>query len=207
MFKEIVTSQEELRSLMGYPSPLAENKVISVLDQHCRNFISLSPLLFLSTADRDGHCDVSPRGGNPGFVRVLDETHLIVPEYPGNRRLDTLRNLLENPHAGLIFLIPGLGETLRVNGRSCIVRDGDLMESMNVQGRAPVLGIGMEVMECYLHCAKSFRRSAVFRPETWPERSAWPNISEALADHTDLKDVTVGQVAEALQESYAKRLY
>ena len=137
-FKQQITTEDELRQLMGYPGELVRHKVIDHLDEHCRHFIGLSPYLLMSTADAHGECDVSPRGDAPGFVLVIDEKHLVIPERPGNRCMDSLRNILSNPHVGLIFLIPGLGETLRVNGTACILRDEFLLCQMEVNGQRPV---------------------------------------------------------------------
>lgn len=129
-----IKSEEELRAILGYPSELVKNKAIDALDEHCRQFIAKSPLLIMATSDAEGLCDVSPRGDAPGFVLVLDDNHLVIPERPGNRRMDSLRNILSNPNAGLIFLIPGLEETLRVNGRAYIVRDEELLVEWNLMG-------------------------------------------------------------------------
>src|SRR5579875_182621 len=126
---------------MGHPSELVRHKVIDHLDEHCRNFISLSPYALISTANAHGECDVSPRGDAPGFVLVIDEKHLVIPERPGNRRMDSLPNILSNPHVGLIFLIPGLEETLRVNGEACVLRDDSVLSQMEVNGRRPLVGI------------------------------------------------------------------
>ena len=131
MFKRVVTSEKELRDLMGTPSERAIKKESAVIDEPSREFIAHSPFLLLATSDTNGRCDVSPKGDAPGFVRVLDERHLVIPDRPGNKRLDGLRNLLANPHVGMIFLIPGREETLRVNGRATIVRDEDVLESLD----------------------------------------------------------------------------
>src|SRR5688572_31157365 len=159
MFREVVTSEDTLRALVGTPSDLALKKQLSVLDAHCQDFIAHAPFVLVATANAAGQCDVSPKGDAPGFVRVLDERHLAIPDRPGNKRLDGMRNILSNPHVGLIFLVPGRRETLRVNGRACIVRDEALLASMEAQGKRPLLAIGVEVEEVFLHCAKAFIRS------------------------------------------------
>lgn len=165
-FHEMLTSENELRELLGYPSEVVKRKSIHQLDHHCRDYIAMSPLLFLSTADEHGSCDVSPRGDAPGSVLVLDEGHLVIPERPGNRRLDSLLNILANPHIGLIFIIPGLEETLRVNGQAYIIKDEPILDRMRARGKRPALGIGVKVEECYMHCAKAFkdRRSGTPAP-------------------------------------------
>ncbi|MCQ6562930.1 pyridoxamine 5'-phosphate oxidase family protein [Paenibacillus mendelii] len=207
IFNNRVESEDELRQLLGYPNPVVAQKTITTIDAHCRSFISLSPMVYLATSDSRGSCDVSPRGDAPGFVYVLDEKHLVIPERPGNRKMDSFLNLLENPHAGLIFIIPGLEETLRMNGRASIITDPDLMEKMSSHGKIPKLGIGIQVEACYFHCGKAFRRSELWKPESWPDLSAMPTVAKMLADHVGVADVTAESVAQGLRESYEKRLY
>jgi hypothetical protein len=180
MFKHVVTSESELRDLFGYPSERAILKQQAELDEHSRAFIARAPFLLLATSNAAGQCDVSPKGDAPGFVRVLDSTHLVVPDRPGNKRFDGLRNLLGNPHIGLLFIVPGREETLRVNGRACIVRDEEILEQMAVMGKRPSVGIGVEVEECYLHCAKAFRRSKLWQAESWADRDALPSMACVL---------------------------
>lgn len=206
-FEHIVTTEEELRALLGTSSKLVAHKVISQLDEHCRHFIAQSPLVLLATSDASGNCDVSPRGDAPGFVRVLDQNRLLIPERPGNRKIDSMRNLLTNPYAGLLFLIPGLEETLRVNGRAYVVRDEHLLQEMAVNGRVPLLGIGVEVEECFIHCAKAFKRSQLWQPESWPAKETLPSPAKMLVAHTKLPGLTEEKVNEALIESYTERLY
>jgi uncharacterized protein len=202
-----VTSEEELREVVPAPPEGAPalRKQIDHLDEHCRDFIARAPFFLLATASAAGDCDASPRGGPPGFVRVLDEQRLLVPEFPGNRRADSHRNLLENPRAAMLFTIPGLRETLRVAGRACITRDEALLADLAVDGRAPKLGIGLEVDEAFIHCAKAFIRSGLWQPDTWPEEL--PSAAAVLRDHMDAPDVTTEQVAARLRESYEKTLY
>jgi PPOX class probable FMN-dependent enzyme len=206
-FGELVQSEQELRELVPPPAedspPL--RKQIDHLDEHCRDFIARSPFFLLATAGSAGDCDASPRGGPPGFVQVLDERRLIVPEYPGNRRADSHRNLLGNPRAAMLFAIPGLRETLRVAGSACITRDETLLAEMGVGGRTPKLGIGLEVEEAFIHCAKAFIRSNLWDPESWSDEL--PSASAILRDHIDMPEVTVDQVAARLEEGYAKTLY
>ena len=145
MFRHMVTTESELRELLGSPSQRAIKKDVAVLDEHCRAFIARSPFLLLATASAKGRCDVSPKGDAPGFVRVLDDRHLVIPDRPGNRRLDGMKNLLQNAHVGTIFLIPGREETLRVNGRASIVRDAEILESLTAHDKRPLVAIGVEV--------------------------------------------------------------
>lgn len=207
IFKETIKSDEELRTLLGTPSKNVSNKTIDHLDRHCLDFISKSPIIFVSTADENGHCDTSPRGDSPGFVHVIDHQHLVIPERPGNKRMDSLRNIIANPHIGLIFVIPGLEETLRINGKACVMKDIEILNKMAVNGKTPLLGIGVEVEECYMHCAKAFKRSKLWHSETWLPKDALPSPSEILADHINLPEITKETVYASLQESYTKRLY
>src|SRR5215471_7123903 len=191
---------------MGRPGELALGKEKAVLDVHARAFIEHAPFLLMATAGASGRCDVSPKGDAPGFVRVLGDRYLAIPDRPGNRRLDGMRNILENPHVGLIFLIPGREDTLRVNGRARIVRDRDLLASMAVQGKSPLLAIGVEVEECFLHCAKAFKRSRLWQPEQWPAPGAVACMAEMLVDQTGTS-MTVDEMRERLEEGYRTRLY
>lgn len=206
-FKEILTSEDEIRDLLGYPSELVKKKVIQYLDIHCRNFISLSPLLFISTSDEQGFCDVSPRGDAPGSVIVLDEKHLVIPDRPGNRRIDSLRNILSNPRVGIIFIIPGLEETLRINGQAFVIKDEEILELMKAKDKKTTLGIGVKVEECFIHCAKAFKRSGVWESKSWPEKNTLPSIPTILSDHVNSTEFTVEEIRKGLQESYEKRLY
>ncbi|MBT2682232.1 pyridoxamine 5'-phosphate oxidase family protein [Bacillus sp. ISL-37] len=209
-YKHIISTQkefEEFRSAIGNPSQRAANKVISFVDDHCRNFISKSPFLSLSTSHISGKCDVSPRGDAPGFVTVLDEKYLFIPERPGNRRMDSVHNIITNPNIGLLFLIPGLGETLRINGKAYISRDPELLENSAVNGKAPLIGILVEVEECYAHCAKAFIRSELWKPDTWLEKETLPSVPSMLVAHSKIPNVSAEQVAEELKEGYTNRLY
>lgn len=206
-FRETIRTEKELRSLIGSPSELASKKVITYVDHHCRNFISKSPFLVISTSDEDGFCDVSPRGDEPGFVLVLNEKQLIIPERPGNKRIDSMRNILSNPRVGLLFFIPGLGETLRVNGKAELIQDKELLEQMAVRGKSPLLGIAVEVEECFIHCAKAFKRSGLWEPESWVKTSELPSAAKILLEHSKISDATVESIQERLEESYTKRLY
>lgn len=209
-FKNIIATKEEFalfREEIGQPSARAAGKVISFIDEHCIDFISKSPFLTMSTSNASGKCDVSPRGDAPGFVTVLDEQHLFIPERPGNRRMDTAHNLIENPNIGLLFLIPGLGETLRINGKAYICRDPELLEMSIANGRTPLFGILVEAEECFIHCAKALIRSGLWKGESWPAKESLPSAPAMLAAHTNLPNQTAEQVEKDLQESYKNRLY
>lgn len=203
-FQHTIGSEEELLTMIGTPSPLAKNKVIPFIDAHCRSFLAKAPFLVLSTSNKEGLCDASPRGDHPGFVHVLDDHHLLIPERSGNRRVDSLRNILSNPYVGLLFVIPGLEETLRINGKAQIIADQELLEPMQVQGRVPQLAIAVEVMECFVHCAKAFKRSGLWQPTSWLPKENLPKPAVMLAEHAKFSPE---DVVDLLHDSYTKRLY
>lgn len=190
MFKDIVTSREELRAIFGAPGERAVLKERPSLDVHSRAFIARSPFVLLATSNRAGRCDVSPKGDAPGFVTVLDDTHLVIPDRLGNNRIDGLTNIVENPHIGMIFLIPGREDTLRVNGRACIVRDDEILAGLSVQGKRPKVAIGVQVEECFLHCAKAFKRSGLWDRERWPDVAGLPSMAKMLWEQIDAKPPT-----------------
>ena len=206
-FPNTIKTVEELREITGNPSELVNNKVISYMDEHCRGFIAKSPFLTLSTADESGFCDVSPRGDKAGFVYVLNDKQLIIPERPGNKRMDSMRNILSNPNIGLLFLIPGLGETLRINGKASVIHDEELLEKMAVNGKSPLLGISVDVEECFIHCAKAFKRSELWNPETWADKEELPKGAKILAAHAKLPNVDEEAIGKILEKSYRDTLY
>lgn len=207
IFSDIVANEEELTAMLGTPSELVKRKVIHHLDEHCRHVISQSPFLTIATSDHKGNCDVSPRGDSKGFVHVVNEDWLVIPERPGNKRTDSMRNILSNPKAGLLFIIPGLEETLRINGKAIVVKDKELLEKMAVNGRSPLLGIAVKAEECFIHCAKAFKRSRLFEPSSWPEKDALPSAAKILFHHANLPGASQKTIEEDLAESYTKRLY
>ncbi len=206
-FGDIVTSEEELRGLMGQPSELVLRKQLTALDHHCRAFIALAPFLLIGSVDAAGRHDVSPRGDAPGFALVLDEKMLVIPERPGNRRLDTLRNILHTPSVGVLFIVPGVEEILRVNGRACLVRDAAILDQTAAQGKRPLIAIGVEVDECFMHCAKAMKRAKLWDPTCWPERATLPSLAQMLVDQAHPAATTADDLDAYLHESYSKRLY
>ncbi|MGC5332108.1 pyridoxamine 5'-phosphate oxidase family protein [Micromonospora sp. DT62] len=186
-----ITSHEELRELLGAPMPRAVTKERPVLHARDRDWLAASPFCLVATAGADGSCDVSPKGDPPGFALVLDERTVAIPERPGNRRADGYRNILDNPHVGLIFLIPGRTDTLRINGRARLVRDAPWFDDMVVKGHRPILAVVVEIEQIFYHCAKAFLRSELWQPESWqpdalPSRARLikevENPAESLAD-------------------------
>ena len=179
-----ITSLEALRALYAQPGERAVRKQLPSLDTHCRRFIALSPFLVLSTAGADGRLDASPRGGAPGFVRLAPNGDLLIPDSPGNNRLDSLQNIIANPEVGLLFLIPGFDETLRVNGQACLSGDEADLALCRDERRLPRLAIRVTVHEAYLHCAKAFMRSRLWDTAAQTERGLLPTIGEMIRDQT-----------------------
>jgi PPOX class probable FMN-dependent enzyme len=206
VFTDIVRSVEELRELYRPPGKGAVLKQIDSLDHNCRSFIAHAPFVLVATADADGTCDLSPKGGPPGFVVVLDDTHLVIPELLGNNRLDSMHNLLTNPGIALLFVIPGVEETLRVNGRGLVVRDADVLDRCVLHDRRPKTVIGVEVEAAYIHCAKAFRRSDLWQPDRWPDVSGMPTVACMLRDHIGAP-MSGEELSAVLEEGYAKTLW
>jgi len=193
----------DLGAIYSDPGELARRKEIDRLDEHCRRFVALSPFVLLATSAADGRCDVSPRGGPPGFVHVLDERRLAIPDVSGNRRIDSISNLADNGHAGLLFLIPGMGETLRVNGRAELSDDAELRARLAIDGKDALLAIVVHADEVFLHCARALRRSDLWEPEAWPARDELPSAAQIFRDHASA-DMEVPQVQTILDEGYAR---
>jgi PPOX class probable FMN-dependent enzyme len=206
LFSDVIRSEEELRAILGVPTPSVANKAIDYIDEHCRAFIGKSPFLLIASSDASGHVDVSPKGDPPGFVQVLDERTLAIPDRPGNRRADTFTNLLQNPQIGLLFLIPGKQETLRVSGEAQIVRDLWLREQCAVQGKVPNFAVVVTVREAFMHCAKCVIRSKLWEADAWPEIDGLAPLARTLIDHANLSD-GVDEVQRMIDESIRDRLY
>jgi len=201
-----VTDPAEIARIGGEVMPAAVAKVFSRLDRHARHFIELSPFLCLSTGNAAGGMDVSPRGDGPGFVRVLDDRHLLIPERPGNRRHDSMVNLTQRGGIGLLFFVPGINETLRVNGRASVTRDPDLLTASTWKGHTPVLGILVQIDEVFFHCAKALLRARLWQPEAQDGRHAFPRMGEVIRDQMALQD-DPASIEAAVQDSYKRELY
>lgn len=206
-FAEVIDSEEGLREVLGFPSEMVIKKQMPKLDAHCRAFIALSPFMLLGTTDAEGNGDVSPRGDAPGFVLVLDDQTIVIPDRPGNKRIDSLRNIIQTGKVGLLFMIPGVEETLRINGRASIIRDADIRERLVARGKVPLLGIAVEVDEAFLHCAKALKRSSLWDNTTWPERKALPTLGQMILDQVPITGVTAEEMDASLEVSYKKNLY
>ena len=184
MAEHVIETVEELRSSYGEPSERAVKKALDRLDRHCRRFIELSPFVVLASAGADGRVDCSPRGDPAGFVAVLDDRTILLPDRRGNNRADSLTNVLENPHVGMLFMIPGVDETLRLNGRAKLTTDPAMLEPLAVNGRVPRSGLVVEVEEVFLQCTKALVRSRLWADETRVDRkAALPSFGQMLADH------------------------
>ncbi|MEM7148006.1 MAG: pyridoxamine 5'-phosphate oxidase family protein [Verrucomicrobiota bacterium] len=200
-----ISSSGELREILGSVTEPAKSKVRTVLDEIDVEWISASPFCLIATSDGDGNCDVSPKGDPRGFCRVLDESTLLIPDRPGNRRADGLNNILENGRVGLIFFIPGRGDTLRINGQARVLKECAEFDRMIVGGHRPGLGLLVGIEEIFYHCSKAFLRSKLWNPETWdpegvPSRAA---ISKAL----ERKDSSLAELEDYYGEGYSRGLY
>jgi hypothetical protein len=205
-FTDVITTEAQLRAVLGHPGQRALDKQIALLDDHCRAFIAASPFLLLATGDAEGNMDVSPKGDPAGFVQVLDDSTLAIPDRPGNRRADTLRNVLQNPYIGLLFLVPGKEQTLRVNGSAMIARDRWLRDRMAVGGKVPELALVVTVKEVFFHCAKCVIRSKLWDSGQWPDLLGVPTLAEALVDQARL-DMSVAELTTILEKDTRERLY
>jgi PPOX class probable FMN-dependent enzyme len=205
-FTDPVTTEEQLRQITGSPVPHALKKERTSLDVHCRSIISSSPFVLISSCDAAGRLDVSPKGDPAGFVQVLDDSTLAIPDRPGNRRADTFRNVLQNPRVGLLFLVPGKSETLRINGKAVIVRDAALRERMAVNGKRPELALVVSAEEVFVHCGRCMLRAGLWRPETWPDVAGLPSHARCLLDHAGL-DQPLEVLEASVRQNYAEKLY
>jgi PPOX class probable FMN-dependent enzyme len=201
-----ITTHDELRAILGAPSERAIQKDIGRIDEFGRQFIARSPMVLVGTSSAAGRCDVSPRGDPPGFVRVLDDYRLAIPERPGNRRGDTLANIVDNPHIGLIFLVPGNPETYRINGRATVVQDDALNASLAHQGKAPKLAIVVEAEQAFFHCGKALIRSRLWEPESIALAKDIPSLAAIMHGQLAL-DCSVEELEAQVQSGYRATLY
>lgn len=188
---EAITTEKELREIIGRPHELVKKKEISMMDEHCIKFISMSPLLFLSTSDVDGKCDVSPRGDLPNEIKILNHSQLVIPDRPGNKRVDSLKNILSNPRVGLVFVIPGLDEVLRINGKATIIKDRKILDKISETRKPPLLGIGVEVEECFIHCSRALKKSGIWNSDTWKSQEELPSSLEIFHAHLKVNGIVV----------------
>jgi PPOX class probable FMN-dependent enzyme len=201
-----VADKTTLREIVGEPLAIVQNKEMPRLDKYCRQFIEMSPFLCLGTAAADGHIDMSPRGDPAGFVKIVDDRTILIPDRQGNQRVDSMLNITENPNVGVIFFLPGVEETLRIRGRATITRDRGLLSGMEVNGKAPKLGILVAVDAVFFQCAKALIRSKLWHPETPIERNEFPSFGQIARDQRR-PQATVEEVEGQIQDSYRNRLY
>ena len=200
-----VTTVEQLREIVGHPHPAVANKVATKLADVHRTWLQNSPLCFVATTDADGRVDVSPKGDPPGFVHIIDDSTIAIPERPGNKRVDGYLNVLANPHVGTLFVIPGRGDTVRVNGTARIVSDADYFDALAVQAKRPILALEVDVEEVFFHCSKAFLRSDAWKPDTWTPESV-PSTAQ-LAKSFKAEETLEELEAYYSEENYRKQLY
>jgi PPOX class probable FMN-dependent enzyme len=205
-FADIIGSEAELRAVVGEPARRALDKQIDALDEHCRSIIARAPFVLIASSDREGRVDVSPKGDPAGFVQVLDERTLAIPERPGNRRADTFRNVLQNPRVGLLFLVPGRLETLRVNGQALLVRDATLLGRMAVGGKAPQLALVVSVEEAFVHCGKCMLRSRLWDSGSWSAGAQLPSHARCLLDQAKPSQ-SLEELEASVAQGYRTGLY
>lgn len=205
-FEKVIRTEQELREMMGYPSEIVTRKTINYIDEHCKSFIENSPFITIATANQNGDLDVSPKGDPAGFVKILSNKMLAIPDRPGNKKADTLTNIIQNPKIGLIFLIPGIKETLRVNGDAKIVTDKSVLELLACDGKLPALAIIVNVKEAFMHCAKCMIRSSLWRKTYEIKARPVPTLAKALVDHGKL-DIAVQQLDDMIKDDEKTNLY
>lgn len=206
----VISDEAALREVFPATHEMAKKKCLDHLDPHAQNFIARAPFLCIGTQSEAGLADVSPRGDPVGFVHVLDEKTLVIPDRPGNNRLDTLSNIVANPSVGVLFMVPGFDETLRVNGTAQVTQDPEILALMAMQDRLPRVAIVVSVREVFLHCAKAFRRSRLWAPESVQERSEMPSLSKIILDQTTGAPEDEAEMAEidaGLEEAYRTSMY
>lgn len=203
--REQITDTTQLRAAYRKPGSAATDKVIDHIDDGAADFIACAPFMVLATA-RPGRADCSPRGGPPGFVRVLDGAHLAWGDLGGNNRLDSFSNLLEQPHVGLLFFVPGVVETLRVAGTAELLQDPEILEACRIDGRTPTTAVVITVEECYIHCGAALRRSSMWARETWPDDDARPSGARILKQHVGTS-LPVDEIERDLADYYDNHIW
>lgn len=205
MSEETIKTVAELQSHYAPPGDLAVDKELTALDAHCRDFIALSPFVVIATAAADGAADASPRGDAPGFVQILDDKHLLIPDRAGNNRLDSLKNLVENPNIGLLFFVPGMNETLRLNGTAVLTTDPKLLAPMTVNRKAPHTALLVTVDQVFMQCAKALIRSKLWSADSQIKRKSFPSLGKILSDQVE--NVSQNEAEQLIEESQRVRMY
>jgi uncharacterized protein len=202
---DAIDSPQALRDLYGTVSPLAARKVLPSLDEHCCAFIRLSPLVVLATADSAGGMDASPRGDAPGFVLIVDDKRLLLPDRPGNNRVDSYANIVACPGVGLLFFVPGIDETLRVNGRAAVITEAEELAKVASHGKTPKAGLLITVEEAFFHCGKALKRSRFWSSEGHVERKTFPSLGKIIADQTG--QCSAADADARIDSDYVNKLY
>lgn len=206
----IAETETDLREILGSAEGLAVQKSRPQLDKYSRQFIAMSPFLTLATANAKGRADVSPRGDPPGFVHVVDDKTILIPDRPGNNRLDTMVNIVENPNVACLFFIPGFEDTLRLAGRAKITHDGELLKHCVVNGKPPKVGVLISIDEVFLHCAKALKRSRLWQDDYMQDRSVMPSIARIILEQTcesDVDEKTAHEADASVEDNYRNELY
>lgn len=206
LFATALQTEDDVRALYEESSWIVKNKQIDHLDEHCQRYVALCRFALVASADREGRADVTPRGGPAGFIRVLDDRTLALPDATGNKRLDTFRNVVQTGRAGLLLLLPGRGQTLRVNGRACVSTDADLLASLTPVGKPPRAALVVRADEVFTHCPKAFVRSGLWDSTTWPSKDEQPSPAAMLRDHVGHPEFTLAQAEQAMIDSVTTRL-
>ena len=205
-FDQTLTDTSALAAHYREPSSVVLDKAIDHIDPNARTFIAASTFVLIGTSDSAGNTDVSPKGGHPGFVHVLDDKRLAIPDLNGNNRLDTLRNVIDNSHVGLLFLVPERGETLRVNGNAWVSVDDELLDSFTKEYRRPASVIGVEATEVFLHCAKCVRRGGLWQPNSWGSNDSVPSSAQIFAEHIGMSPDEIPAFRDTIEASYIEGL-
>jgi len=203
---QFIETRDQLREVFRQPGDVPLRKELKQLDGHSKGFLSRSPFVLIGSQDGHGNADVTPKGDKPGFTKVLDDTTIAIPDRPGNNRLDTWENVLQNPAVGLIFLIPGMNETLRINGDAKLTVDPGLREQFAVDGKPALAVLIVRIKAVYMHCAKAFMRSQLWQGETWPDRSEMPTLGQILHDQLSLAGNSEDEDTR-LDEAYRKTMW
>ena len=206
LFESAIQDEDGLRELYDMPSWLVSRKEIDHLDEHCRRYLAVCRFALVASADREGRADVTPRGGPAGFISVLDDHTLAIPDATGNKRLDTFRNVVQTGRAGLLLLLPGRGQTLRINGRACVSADPSLLDSLTPVGKPPRAALVLKADEVFTHCPKAFVRSGLWDPATWPAKDEQPSPAAMLRDHVGDPDFTLEEAEQRMIDSVTVHL-
>ncbi len=202
----VITTTADLRARYKLATGRSVEKVLKILDQHCQHFISLSPFLVISSSSDEGAADCSPRGEYPGFVQIIDDKHIAIPDRPGNNRLDTFENIIRNPNVGMIFFIPGVDETLRINGCAEIRDDADLLGQFEVNGKLPLTVLVVTIDEVYLHCAKALMRSNLWNTDVQINRQELPTMGQMISDQIGASE-KLTESHDEMKKRYLSKLY